>query len=135
MLEPIDMGKKFSELRFEEWIESSLLRNGYHNSFIHSNEFESLYDKDLCLIGDEVLEFIKSTQKEEYEKLYTFKESQTDSVILKTIDKFISQRGIINTLRDGINTSGCGFSLVYFKPKSSLNPLPIFLDVLRINSQ
>ena len=123
MLELIDMGKKFSELRFEEWIESSLLRNGYNHSFIHSNEFESLYDKDLCLIGDEVLEFIKSTQKEEYDKLQTFKESQTDSVILKTIEKFISQRGIINTLRDGINTSGCSFNLVYFKPKSSLNPI------------
>lgn len=116
------MGKKFSELRFEEWIETSLLRNGYHRSFIHSNEFESLYDKDHCLIGDDVLEFIKSTQKDEYDKLYTYKESQTDSVILKTIDKFITQRGIITTLRDGINTSGCSFNLVYFKPKSSLNP-------------
>ena len=40
------MSKKFTELRFEEWIETSLLNNGYNHSFIHSNEFESQYDKN-----------------------------------------------------------------------------------------
>ena len=40
------MSKKFTELRFEEWIEKSLLTNGYHHSFTHSNEFESKYNKE-----------------------------------------------------------------------------------------
>ena len=115
------MSKKFTELRFEEWIETSLLSNGYNNSFTHSNEFETKYNKELCLVEEDVLEFIKSTQKEEYDKLYTQFDSSTDSQLLKTIDKTISQRGIIDTLRGGINTRGCNFELVYFKPKSSLN--------------
>lgn len=115
------MSKKFTELRFEEWIEKSLLNNGYHHSFTHSNEFESKYDKELCLIGEDVLEFIKITQSEEYDKLYTQFELSTDKQILKTIDKTIIQRGIIDTLRNGISTRGCSFELVYFKPKSSLN--------------
>jgi type I restriction enzyme R subunit len=115
------MSKKFTELRFEEWLEKSLLNNKYNHSFTHSNEFESKYNKELCLVGDEVLEFIKTTQKEEYDKLFTQFETSTDSHILKTIDKTISQRGIIDTLRGGINTRGCNFELVYFKPKSSLN--------------
>lgn len=115
------MSKKFSELRFEEWIEQSLLRNGYKNSFIHSNEYESKYDKELCVIGEDVTEWIKTTQKEEYDKLYLQFDSSTDEHILRTIDKTISQRGIIETLRNGINTRGCSFDLVYFKPKSSLN--------------
>ena len=34
------MSKKFTELRFEEWIEKSLLDNGYTHSFTHSNENE-----------------------------------------------------------------------------------------------
>lgn len=113
--------KKYSELKFEEWIEQSLLRNGYHRSFVHSNEFSHLYDRELCLIGDEVLGFIKSTQQEEYEKLHTSMDDLTDSHILKTIDKSIKERGIIYTLRNGINTRGCGFQLVYFQPKSNLN--------------
>lgn len=115
------MKKKYSELRFEEWIEQSLLNNGYHRSFIHSKEFSHLYDKEHCSIGEEVLEFIKSTQKEEYDKLFTSLDDLTDSHILKTIDKTIKDRGIIHTLRNGINTRGCGFQLVYFQPKSSLN--------------
>jgi len=115
------MSKKLTELRFEEWIETSLLNNGYHHSFIHSNEFESKYDKELCLIGEEVLEFIKTTQSDEYDRLFTQFESSTDTHILKTINNTIIKRGIIDTLRSGINTRGCNFELVYFKPKSSLN--------------
>ena len=115
------MSKKFTELRFEEWIEKSLLKNGYNHSFTHSNELESKYDKELCLVEEDVIEFIRSTQSKEYDKLYTQFDSSTDSHILKTIDKTISQRGIIDTLRGGIQTRGCSFELVYFKPKSSLN--------------
>jgi len=115
------MSKKFTELRFEEWIENSLLNNGYAYSFTHSNEFESKYNKELCLISDDVISFIKSSQKDEYKKLQAQFDDSTDSQILKTIYKTISQRGIIDTLRKGISTRGCNFNLLYFKPKSTLN--------------
>lgn len=115
------MSKKFTEIRFEEWIEISLLNNGYHHSFTHSNEFETQYDKELCLVGKDVLEFIRSTQEEEYTKLFNQFETSTDNHILKTINSKITKYGIIDTLRNGISTRGCNFELVYFKPKSSLN--------------
>lgn len=115
------MGKKFSELRFEEWIEQSLLNKGYHSSFTHSGEHESRYNKDLCLVEDEVISFIKSTQSDEYEKLYNQFEESTDSHLFKKIYETISSRGIIETLRSGFSTRGCSFNLLYFKPKSSLN--------------
>jgi len=115
------MSKKYNELGFEQWIEYSLLQNGYHRNFTHSNELSHLYDRELCLIGEEVLGFIKSSQKEDYDKLFTSTEELTDSHILKTIDKSIKDRGIIYTLRNGIDTKGCHFNLVYFQPKSSLN--------------
>ena len=115
------MNKKFTELRFEEWIETSLIKNGYNGSFTHSNENEDRYDKELCLVGEDVIGFIKDTQLEEYEKLQTQFDSSTDSHILKTIHKTIGQRGIIDTLRGGIDTRGCSFDLVYFQPKSSMN--------------
>ena len=79
------------------------------------------YDKDLCLVEEDVIGFIKDTQLEEYEKLQTQFDSSTDSHILKTIHKTIGQRGIIDTLRGGIDTRGCSFDLVYFQPKSSMN--------------
>jgi len=108
-------------MRFEEWIEQSLLLNGYDYSFIHSNENEQRYNKDLSLIPEDVIGFIQSTQQDEYEKLQLQFETSTDNHILKTIDKTIIQRGIIDTLRNGIQTRGCSFELCYFKPKSSLN--------------
>ena len=43
------LSKKFTELRFEEWIEKSLLDNGYTHSLTHSNENDGRYNKDLCL--------------------------------------------------------------------------------------
>lgn len=115
------MGKKFSEQRFEEWIETSLLNVGYRESFIHNETNDSRYDKELCLIPDEVISFIKSTQEEEYQKLYSQFEESTDGHIFKLVNQTIEQRGIIDTLRMGISTRGCSFNLLYFKPKSSLN--------------
>lgn len=115
------MSKKYSELRFEEWIEQNLLRNGYQHSFTHSNELESKYDKDYCLIEEDLIAFIQATQKEEYDRLYQQYDEGTPQHLMKVIDRTISQRGIIETLRKGISTRGCNFDLVYFKPKSTLN--------------
>lgn len=115
------MSKKFTELRFEEWVEQSLLRNGYAHSFVHSNENSHLYDTQLCLIPQEVIAFIQSTQERMYQKLHAQFGESTDEHILKTIDKTLAQRGIIHTLRNGIQTRGCNFELCYFQPKSAMN--------------
>ena len=57
------MGKKPNEYRFEEWIEISLKNSGYQSKLY------SEYDRDLCLIKDDVISFIKETQPKQYEKL------------------------------------------------------------------
>ena len=49
--------KKPSEKKFESHIEKYLLNDGYSRSV---NED---YNKDLCLIKKDILEFIKNTQK------------------------------------------------------------------------
>ena len=109
------MSKKLSEYRFEEWIEKSLNKNGY------TSRLYSEYDKELCLITEDVVEFIKDTQREEYDKLYSQFDSSTDSQLCKTINDTIVKRGIVETLRKGISTRGCSFDLVYFEPRSGMN--------------
>jgi len=104
-----------SEKRFEEHIEKSLHQKGYKSLLTAE------YDKDLCLIKNEVLTFIKETQPEEYQKLVGQFESTTDEQLLKTINNTIASRGIVETLRKGISTRGCSFDLVYFQPSSGLN--------------
>ena len=84
------MSKRFSELKFEQWIEHSLLLDGYNDSFVHSNELLSKYDKDLCLIPETLLDFIKSTQREQYERLEVNTGGNPDSQIIKRVSEQIS---------------------------------------------
>jgi type I restriction enzyme, R subunit len=109
------MSKKLSEYRFEEWIEKSLNKNGFITRLYPE------YDKNLCLITEDVIGFIKDTQQEEYEKLHSQFDSSTDSHLCKTINDTIGKRGIVETLRKGISTRGCSFDLVYFQPRSGMN--------------
>lgn len=109
------MPTKPSEQRFEEHIEQSLIKQGY-TKLLYTE-----YNKELCLITNEVLTFIKETQKDEYEKLVLQFEDSTDSQLLKTLNNAIASRGIVDTLRKGISTRGCSFDLVYFEPSSGLN--------------
>ena len=113
--------KRYTEQRFEEWIEQSLLKNGYQESFIHSNEDSTRYNRELCLMSDDMISFIKRTQPTSYDKLYSLRGELSNGIILSTIDKSITKFGIIHTLRNGIRTDGCSFELLYFKPNSNLN--------------
>jgi type I restriction enzyme R subunit len=109
------MSSKPSEYRFESHIEKSLQKHGY------TSRVYSEYDKDLCLVVEDVIGFIKETQPEEYQKLHSQFDNQTDNHLCKTINDTIGKRGIVDTLRKGISTRGCSFDLVYFQPKSGLN--------------
>jgi type I restriction enzyme, R subunit len=57
------MAKTYLEQDFEEHIEEYLLSSGY------IKRSPADYDRDLCLIPDEVITFIRDTQPEEYEKI------------------------------------------------------------------
>lgn len=109
------MSKKLTEYRFEEWVEQSLHQHGY------TSRLYTEYDKDLCLIVEDVVGFIKATQEEEYNKLFVQFDESTDSNLCKTINNAIASRGIVEVLRKGISTRGCSFDLVYFEPRSGLN--------------
>lgn len=113
---------KFTELRFEEWIESSLVRNGYADAFVHAGAHEHRYSKEWCNLPQEVLAFVQTTQPESWQRLQLQFEDTTADHFFKTLDKAIATKGIIDVLRNGFSTRGCHFHLAYFKPKSGLNP-------------
>lgn len=104
-----------SEKRFETHIEQSLNKQGY--SSIHFNE----YDRTLCLIPNQVLNFIKNTQTKEWEKLELQYGSDTQDKFLKRLTDEIGKRGVIDVLRNGVKDRGSNFNLVFFEPKSGLN--------------
>ena len=61
-----------TERRYEEYIESyltSLVDDGLHfTSRIHKTT-DGWYDKNLCLVGDDFIQFLKETQKDTYDTL------------------------------------------------------------------
>ena len=58
-----NMTPYYKEIDFETHIEEHLLSSGYHKCIPDD------YEKDLCLIAEESLLFIKSTQLKEFKSL------------------------------------------------------------------
>jgi len=106
----------YTENDFENHIEQRLLESGY----IQSNTND--YEKRLCLISDQLISFIQKTQSKEYKKLTEQYGSDTDSKILKRVSEQIDSKGVIEVLRKGVKDRGSHLKMVYFQPKSGLNP-------------
>ena len=106
----------YTERKFENHIEYELEESGYKKRKTDS------YDKDLCSIPEDLIGFIKDTQPKQYEKLENQYGPQTEEKLLKRISDEIEKRGLIDVLRRGIKDRGSSFQLVYFEPKSGLNP-------------
>ena len=105
-----------TEKKFENHIEK------YLNSIEYKSIHFEKYDRTLCLIKDEVLDFIKKTQKDSWKKLQKIYEDDTENKVLNRISSEISRRGVIDVLRNQVSDRGVYLDLCYFEPKSSLNP-------------
>lgn len=106
----------YTENDFENHIEQRLIESGYIKS--QTND----YDKKLCLIPDQLISFIKDTQPKKYQKLTEQYGSDTDTKITQYISKKIESKGVVEVLRKGVKDRGVNLNLVYFQPKSGLNP-------------
>ena len=106
----------YTETDFESHIEAQLKQSGYRSLPLAD------YDKDLCLIPHEVLQFIQATQPKEYQKLERQYGAETPGKLRLRISKVIERDGVLEVLRQGVKDRGCTFALTYFRPSSGLNP-------------
>lgn len=79
------------------------------------------YDRALCLIPRDVLDFIYATQPKEWEKLKGYHGADVKERFLKRLASEISKRGTLDVFRKGVKDSGCRFRLAFFRPASGLN--------------
>lgn len=80
------------------------------------------YDRELALIPEDVLEFVKATQPGEWEKLEDFHGDGAENKFLNTLDRQIKRKGAIHVLRNGLRLSGARFQqLAYFEPATDRN--------------
>ena len=106
----------YTEQNFEEHIEEHLLKSSY------IKVLPSSYDRNLCLIQSEVLQFIQSTQPKEYDKLQTQYGEYTETKLCQRLSNEIARKGTLQVLRKGFSDRGSKFRLSYFRPSSGMNP-------------
>ena len=79
------------------------------------------YDRALCLLPRDVVDFVLATQPQEWKKLEQHHGAAVKDQFLKRLAGEIERRGALDVLRNGIKDSGCKFRLAYFRPASGLN--------------
>jgi type I restriction enzyme R subunit len=127
-----------SERSFEEAIECGLLRQGPDacsgdvleepaEPYVggapggYRRRKPEEYDRALCLLSRDVLDFVLATQPKEWQKLAQHHGAAVQEQFLKRLSAEIERRGVLDVLRSGVKDSGCKFRLAYFRPASGLN--------------
>jgi len=136
------MSPEISERAFEEAIECALLEHGpdacpgdaaearespppYADEPVpggYRRRNPSDYDRGLCLLPQDLLDFLLATQAKEWEKLRQHHGAEVRERFLARLSREIGRRGALDLLRNGVRDSGCKFQLAYFRPASGLNP-------------
>jgi len=134
------MSPEVSERSFEEAIECGLLQHGPDACAGEANAVRETpppfgdtppggyrkrkpedYDRTLCLLPRDVVDFVLATQPKEWQKLGQHHGSAVKEQFLRRLAAEIERRGALDVLRNGIKDSGCKFRLAYFRSASGLN--------------
>jgi type I restriction enzyme R subunit len=79
------------------------------------------YDRALCLLPRDAVDFVLATQPKEWKKLQEHHGAAAREQFLKRLSLETERRGVLDVLRNGLKDSGCKFRLAYFRPASGLN--------------
>jgi type I restriction enzyme R subunit len=132
------MKEKVAEASLEAAIETALLAGGHDASAARAvaatpppfGEYlpggyrkrpPEEYDRQLCLIPRDVLDFVYATQPKEWEKLKQHHGGEVTERFLARLAREVQTRGTLDVLRRGIKDSVCKFQLAHFRPASGLN--------------
>jgi len=134
------MSPEVSERAFEEAIECGLLQYGPDACAGDSTAVRetpppygesppggyrrrdpSDYDRALCLLTRDAVDFVLATQPREWKKLEQNHGAAVREQFLRRLAAEIERRGALDVLRNGLKDSGCKFQLAYFRPASGLN--------------
>ncbi len=86
------------------------------------------FDRPSALDKALVIEFVKTTQVEEWRKLESQYGSSAEAEFFKQLDQGLKQRGTLDVLRNGLKlVPNLKFFLAAFKPASAINPALVTL--------
>lgn len=90
----------------------------------YTEKDNSCYDKDLCLIPEDLIGFIKDSQPQKYEALCAQYGANTNAKLVEIIADKINKSKLktLQVLREKVKDRGQHLDLVYFKPSHSKTP-------------
>ena len=116
------MSEGTKELHFEEHIVKYLTKYAQPEFPEYTEKDPSCYDKDLCLIPEDVIGFIKDTQPEKYKELTKQYGSSTDDKIVERVAENLNKYKTLHVFREKVKDRGQTLDLVYFKPVHNKTP-------------
>lgn len=118
MTNNLNMKTNTKEIGFEEFIEAALV--GSHT--FRSRSPLTDYDKKLAMDTELVLEFVRTSQPEEWKKVEDQHGEGTSEKFLARVDEEITERGLLKVLREGVKDRGVLIKLVFAEPQTGHNP-------------
>jgi type I restriction enzyme R subunit len=110
------------ERDLEEHIANYLAREISVDNFEYSIKDNSCYDKDLCLIPEDVISFIEDTQPKKYEALYKQYGRDTYQKVVELVANEVKKHKTLQVFRGKVKDRGQHLDLVYFKPSHNKTP-------------
>jgi len=111
-----------NEQTFESAIIQSLIENG---GYTEGNAPD--YSPGLGLFKYEVIDFLQTSQPEEWNKITEIHGADTNERVIQRLIKEMDLRGSLDVIRNGFTDYGVNFKLAFFKPGTGLNPETIKL--------
>ncbi len=109
--------KKYTEIRFEEAIELSLLQDG---GYTKGKPEE--YDRKLGVFGNDVIEFIAGSQPTAWKHVLDYNGDTARESLISALSTELNNKGALFVLRNGFRYFGRTFRMAFFQPNTTLNP-------------
>lgn len=116
------MAEGTKEIHFEEHIVRYLTNIAEPEFPGYKERNNASYDKDLCLIPDDLIAFINDTQPEKIVELYKQYAKDTHQKIVEHVAADLKKRKTLDVLREGVRDRGQKLNLIFFKPNHDKSP-------------
>lgn len=116
------MAEGTKEIHFEEHIVKYLTKYAQPEFPEYTEKDNSCYNKELCLIPEDIIGFIKDTQPTKYDALALQYGAAVDTKIVERVADELKRRKTLDVFREKVRDRGQLLDMVYFKPIHSKTP-------------
>lgn len=116
------MAEGTKEIHFEEHIVKYLTKYAQPEFPEYAEKDNSCYNKELCLIPEDIIGFIKDTQPTKYDALALQYGPAVDTKIVERVADELKRRKTLDVFREKVRDRGQLLDMVYFKPIHSKTP-------------